>query len=426
MSPTYPLHLDLQGRRAVVVGGGPVAARRAAGLLEAGADVLLVAPRACPEVAELDAAGQLSWRRGRFAATDLDGAWLVHTATGVPRTDDAVAAEAASRRLWCVRADDAQRSRAWTPAVVRHDDVVVSVTAGGDPRRAAAVRDGVRLGLTSGALPLRRHRRPGHGLGRVTLVGGGPGDASLITLAGRRALAEADVVVVDRLAPRDLLAELDADVEVVDVGKAPDHHPVPQREIERVLVDRALRGLRVVRLKGGDGYVFGRGAEELAACRAAGVPCDVVPGITSALAVPAAAGIPVTHRGTSRSVTVMTGHDVLAADELRDLAAQTRRGGTLVVLMGVSRLAELADGLVAQGADPQLPVAVVESGCTPQQRTTTATLADAAATAQRRGVQAPAVLVIGAVAAMARRHPAPRTGPASAHAAPRPGAAAQR
>lgn len=401
MSPTYPLHLDLQGRRAVVVGGGPVAARRVQGLLEAGADVLVVAPQACQDVVDLDEAGRLSWRRGRFCASDLDGAWLVHTATGVPRTDDAVAAEAAARRVWCVRADDHTRSRAWTPAVVRHDDVVVSVTAGGDPKRAAAVRDGVRLGLTSGALPLRR-RRPSTGLGRVTLVGGGPGDASLITLAGRRALAEADVVVVDRLAPRDLLAELDADVEVVDVGKSPDHHPVPQREIERVLVDRSLRGLRVVRLKGGDGYVFGRGGEELAACRAAGVPVDVVPGVTSALAVPAAAGIPVTHRGVSRSVTVMTGHDALGEDELLDLAAQTRRGGTLVVLMGVSRLGELAHGLVEHGADPQLPVAVVERGCTPQQRTTTATLADAAAVARRRGVQAPAVLVIGAVAAMAQ------------------------
>ncbi|PWJ53183.1 uroporphyrinogen-III C-methyltransferase [Quadrisphaera granulorum] len=407
MSPSYPLHLDLEGRRVVVVGGGPVAARRARGLLEAGADVLVVAPEACAELADLDAAGEITWRRGRFCSTDLDGAWLVQTATGVRRTDDAVSAEATSRKIWCVRADDATRSRAWTPAVVRHDDVVVSVTAGGDPRRAVAVRDGVRLGLSSGALPLRRHRRPTGaegarpGIGRVTLVGGGPGDADLITLAGRRALAEADVVVVDRLAPRGLLAELDADVEVVDVGKSPDHHPVPQREIERVLIDRALRGLRVVRLKGGDGYVFGRGGEELAACRAAGVTCDVIPGITSALAVPAAAGIPVTHRGVSRSVTVMTGHDVLGDDELLDLAAQTRRGGTLVVLMGVSRLGELASGLVAQGADPQLPIAVIERGCTPQQRTTTATLADAAAVAVRRGVKSPAVLVFGAVAAMA-------------------------
>ena len=407
MDHAYPLHLDLQGRRAVVVGGGPVAARRARGLVDAGADVLLVAPQASEEVTALEDAGSITWRRGRFCATDLDGAWLVHTATGHRRTDDAVSAEATAHRVWCVRADDAAtaegpgRSRAWTPAVARHDDVVVSVTAGGDPRRAVAVRDGIRLGLGSGALPLRRRRREG-GIGRVTLVGGGPGDAGLITLAGRRALGEADVVVVDRLAPRGLLDELDADVEVVDVGKAPDHHPVPQREIEAVLVDRALRGLRVVRLKGGDGYVFGRGAEELAACRAAGVPCDVVPGVTSALAAPAAAGIPVTHRGVARSVTVLTGHEALDADELTDLAAATRRGATLVVLMGVSRLTELADGLVAAGADPRTPVAVVESGCTPQQRTTTAVLADVADVAARRGVLAPAVIVVGLVAAMAR------------------------
>ncbi len=410
----YPLHLDLSGRRAVVVGGGPVGARRARELVSAGADVLLVAPQACEEVVAMADAGDLAWRQGRWCATDLDGAWLVHTATGDARTDDAVAAEATSRRTWCVRASRTEgdaRTRAWTPAVVRQDDVVISVTAGGDPRRSAALRDGVRLGLSSGALPLRRHRRPSAdhdrgGLGRVTLVGGGPGDASLITLAGRRALAEADVVVVDRLAPRALLDELDADVEVVDVGKAPDHHPVPQREIERVLVDRALRGLRVVRLKGGDGYVFGRGAEEAAACRAAGITVDVVPGITSALAVPAAAGIPVTHRGVARSVTVMTGHEVLGDDELLDLAAQTARGGTLVVLMGVSRLPELAAGLAAQGADPDLPVALVESGCTPEQRTTTATLATAAQVAQSRGVRAPAVIVIGLVAAMA--HPTPQ------------------
>lgn len=405
MDHPYPLHLDLAGRRVVVVGGGPVAARRARGLVAARADVLLVAPQACAEVVVMADAGELSWRQGRWCATDLDGAWLVHTATGDARTDDAVASEATSRRVWCVRADAHARSRAWTPAVVRQDDVVISVTAGGDPKRSAALRDGVRLGLSSGALPLRRHRRPVHerGVGRVTLVGGGPGDAGLITLRGRRALAEADVVVVDRLAPRALLNELDADVEVVDVGKAPDHHPVPQREIERILVDRALRGLRVVRLKGGDGYVFGRGAEEAAACRAAGVPCDVVPGITSALAVPAAAGIPVTHRGTARSVTVLTGHEALDDDELAALAAQTTRGGTLVVLMGVSRLGELTAGLLARGADPELPVALVENGCTPQQRTTTATLAAAAEVAVRRGVQAPAVIVIGLVAAMA--HP---------------------
>src|SRR5690606_6253562 len=167
-------------------------------------------------------------------------------------------------------------------------------SGGGDPRRAARLRDAVQVALESGSLPLRRHRR---GPGRVALVGGGPGDPGLVTTRGRQLLAEADVVVVDRLAPRALLGELDPDVEVVDVGKAPGHHPVSQDEINRLLVSHASAGKRVVRLKGGDPFVLGRGGEEVAACRAAGVPVEVVPGVTSAVAVPAAAGVPVTHRG---------------------------------------------------------------------------------------------------------------------------------
>ncbi len=398
-STAYPLHLHLAGRRAVVVGGGPVAARRARGLVEARADVLLVAPDACEDVVELAAAGALQWRREAWRPEHLDGAWLVHTATGDRATDDAVAAAADARRTWWVRADDAARSAAWTPAVVRRDDVVVSVTTGGDPRRAKAAAGAVALALDTGGVPLRRHRRAPGAIGRVVLVGGGPGHPDLLTLRGRRALAEADVVVVDRLAPLAVLDELDPGVEVVDVGKAPDHHPVPQEEINRILVERARAGLVVVRLKGGDPYVLGRGGEELAACRAAGVPCEVVPGVTSAFAVPAAAGVPVTHRGLSRSVTVVTGHEELDAEAL------TRLGGTLVVLMGVSRLGELCTGMVAAGADPATPVAVVERGCTPAQRTTAATLGTAAATAAARGVRAPAVVVVGAVAALAEATP---------------------
>jgi uroporphyrin-III C-methyltransferase/precorrin-2 dehydrogenase/sirohydrochlorin ferrochelatase len=270
---------------------------------------------------------------------------------------------------------------------------------------ARAASTAVAAALDTGAVPLRRHRR---GPGRVVLVGGGPGDPGLLTLRGRRALAEADVVVVDRLAPLAVLEELHDGVEVIDVGKAPDHHPVPQTEINAILVDRARAGLRVVRLKGGDGYVLGRGGEEVAACRDAGVPCEVVPGVSSALAVPAAAGIPVTHRGVSRSVTVTTGHEVLDPAEARVLAALT---GTLVVLMGVSRLSDLCQALVAAGRCPTTPVAIVERGCTPQQRTTTATLATAADRAVARGVAAPAVVVVGAVAAMA-------TGPGTASGAP--------
>ncbi|EYR61797.1 siroheme synthase CysG, partial [Actinotalea ferrariae CF5-4] len=234
------------------------------------------------------------------------------------------------------------------------------------------------------------------GTGRVVLVGGGPGATDLLTLRGRRALAEADVVVTDRLGPRSVLAELPPDVEVVDVGKRPDHHPVPQDEINRILVDRAGRGLTVVRLKGGDPFVYGRGGEEVLACRTAGVPVEVVPGISSALAVPAAAGIPLTHRGTVAAVHVVNGHDGL------DEAARTalREGSaTVVVLMGVAALEQMAAEAVAHGADPATPVAVVENGTTDRQRTTRAPLHAIAERARAAGVRAPAIVVMGAVAA---------------------------
>jgi uroporphyrin-III C-methyltransferase/precorrin-2 dehydrogenase/sirohydrochlorin ferrochelatase len=228
------------------------------------------------------------------------------------------------------------------------------------------------------------------------LVGGGPGSADLLTLRGRRALAEADVVVTDRLGPRSVLAELPSDVEVVDVGKRPDHHPVPQEEIHRILVDRARRGLTVVRLKGGDPFVYGRGGEEVVACRAAGVPVEVVPGISSALAVPAAAGIPLTHRGVVAAVHVVNGHDGLdaaARTALRDGSA------TVVVLMGVASLETMAAQAIGHGADPSTPVAVVENGTTDRQRTTRAPLHAIAERARAVGVRAPAVVVIGEVAA---------------------------
>ncbi|PRY11813.1 uroporphyrinogen-III C-methyltransferase [Kineococcus rhizosphaerae] len=390
----YPLHLDVTGRRVLVAGGGPVAARRAADLVAAGADVLVVAPSLCEDLRDL--LPHLRWQAREVEPADVADVWLVHTATGDPRADAAVAAAAEALRVWCVRADDAEASAAWTPAVVRRDmgdgEVTVSVTAGGDPRRARGLREALSRWLDSGAAPLRR-RRPGPG--RVTLVGGGPGEVDLLTLRGRRRLAEADVVVVDRLAPTDVLADLDPEVQVVDVGKTPDHHPVPQEEINRILVEHALAGRRVVRLKGGDPYVLGRGGEEVLACRAAGVEVEVVPGVTSAFAVPAAAGIPVTHRGLARSVTVVSGHEEVDADAL------ARVEGTLVLLMGVTTLPRTAAALVAAGKPATTPVAVVENGWRAGQRTTRGTLADIADLARERGVRNPAVIVVGAVAGLA-------------------------
>ncbi|MFL6288448.1 MAG: NAD(P)-dependent oxidoreductase, partial [Actinomycetes bacterium] len=191
-SPGYPLLLDLTGRRAVVIGGGPVAARRARGLVDAGADVHVVAPFICEDIWDAAESGQLTVHVREFAISDLDEAWLVHTATGEQFTDDLVAEEANRRQLWCVRADDAAKSSAWTPAVARIGDVVVAVNAGGDPRRAVSIRNAIDQQLSTGALPLRRQRSSA-GPGSVALVGGGPGDPGLITTRGRKLLAEADV-----------------------------------------------------------------------------------------------------------------------------------------------------------------------------------------------------------------------------------------
>ncbi|MFC8500880.1 uroporphyrinogen-III C-methyltransferase [Pedococcus sp. NPDC057267] len=411
----YPLTLDVHGRRAVVVGGGPVAARRARGLLDAGAVVDVVAPWVCEDLAAAASAGQVRWHEREYVAGDLlepEPAWLVHTATGDPATDAQVAREAEAARVWCVRADDAAASSAWTPAVARGregtgaEGLTVAVNAGGDPRRAAAVRDAVLAALDSGTLPVRRHRVAASGEapsrpGRVALVGGGPGADDLITVRGRALLAAADVVVTDRLGPRGLLDTLAADVEVVDVGKTPGNHPSSQERINEILVHHASQGRNVVRLKGGDPFVLGRGGEEALHCAEHGIPVEVVPGVTSAVSVPAAAGIPVTHRGITASFVVASAHE--GADHVISAAADAAPDATLVLLMGVTRLAETAAALVAAGRAATTPVALVERGWTPQQRTTVTTLEHAAADAVRAGVRAPAVVVVGDVVSVRSR-----------------------
>jgi uroporphyrin-III C-methyltransferase len=239
---------------------------------------------------------------------------------------------------------------------------------------------------------------PTRGRGRAVLVGAGPGGSDVLTLAAVRALADADVVLADRLAEIGDLAALAPGAEVVDVGKRPGHHAVPQEQIERLLVDRALAGLTVVRLKGGDPYVFGRGGEEVAACVAAGVPVSVLPGVTSAIAVPGAAGIPVTHRGVSHVVTVLSGHVPLDVGRARGLVAV---GGSLVVLMGVHNLVPITAALARAGLDPDTPAAVVERGLTPDQRSVVGTLATLPGRAACAGISSPAVVVIGEVVAQA-------------------------
>ncbi|QDW30684.1 uroporphyrinogen-III C-methyltransferase [Arthrobacter sp. KBS0702] len=387
----YPTALRLLGRPVLVVGGGPVAARRAKGLLDAGARVTVVAPYACPALNDLAAAGLLDWQPRPYRSTDVDGAWFVQTATGNPAVDAQVAADAEAQRIWCVNASDHEASAAWTPAVAVVDDIKIAVNAGGDPRRAMVLRDALATALETGDLPLRRRRaRADAAAGAVALVGGGPGDAGLITVRGRRLLGQADVVVADRLGPRELLAELAPDVRVIEVGKTPGHHPAPQAEINRILVDEALAGHRVVRLKGGDPYVLGRGGEEAEFCRQRGVEVEVVPGVTSAISVPAAAGIPVTHRGLAKGFSVVTGHE-----ELSEVPA--RSDHTVILLMGVAQLRDSAASLARAGLPAATPVGIVENGYLPNQRVTIGTLETIADQAEAASVANPAVIVIGDV-----------------------------
>ncbi len=398
--PPYPSGLRLAGRRVVVVGGGHVAQRRIPGLVAAGARVALVSPAVTPALEGMADAGEVEWARRGFESGDLDDTWYVVAATSVPEVNARVCAVAEERRIFCVRADDATRATAWTPAVGRHAGVTVAVLGNREPRRSARIRDAVLAGLRDGAISEHeRDHTPG-----VVIVGGGPGDPELLTVAARRALSDADVVVADRLAPRELLDELSPDVELVDVAKLPRSRGAAQEGINRVLVDRARAGKRVVRLKGGDGFVFGRGFEELLACAEAGVPCTVVPGLSSALAVPALAGIPVTHRGVAHEFTVVSGH--LPPDHPESLVswdALARLRGTLVLLMAVQNLAGIAARLVSGGRAGSTPVAVVTDGTMATERIVLTTLDRLAAGLDVAEVRPPAVVVVGEVVAVA--HP---------------------
>jgi uroporphyrin-III C-methyltransferase / precorrin-2 dehydrogenase / sirohydrochlorin ferrochelatase len=400
----YPLALDLAGRRAVVVGGGRVALRRVRSLLEAGAKVTVIAPEVAAGLDRLP----VTVRRRRYRPGDLAGAWLAHAAADDPAVNAAVVAEADAARIWCVRADDARSSPAWVPATARHGPITVAVTAGGDPRRAARLRSAISLALAEGTLPvrpvrpmrsagpMRSGRRPA--LGRVALVGGGPGDPGLLTVRGRRLLAEADVVIADRLAPLAVLDELGPDVEIINAGKAPHALGLTQQQINDLLTSRALAGHRVVRLKGGDPFLFGRGGEEALACVRAGVPFEVVPGVSSATAVPACAGIPVTHRGITQDVAVVSAHlDPSHPGSTVDWAALATGPGTLVLLMAVAKLSQVSAELIKRGRSRATPVAVICDGSTDRQRVLVSTLDQVAADAEAASVRPPAVVVVGEV-----------------------------
>ena len=394
----YLAGLVLTGRTVVVVGGGHVAQRRVPTFLAAGADVTVVSPVVTPALEGL--AGELTLVLRDFTDTDLDGAWYVVAATDDPEVNARVAAAAESRHTFCVRADDARGGSAWTPAVGHHGSVTVGVLGNREPRKSASLRDDIVTALRDGHLTAAdaHDRTPG-----VVLVGGGPGEPDLVTVAARHALASADVVVADRLAPRELLDELGPHVELIDVAKLPRGRSATQDHINEVIVARARAGKRVVRFKGGDNFVFGRGYEEMLACAAADVPVTVVPGLTSAIAVPARVGIPVTHRGVAHEFTVISGHlppghrDSLVA---WDAVAGLR--GTLVLLMAVDNAPAIASALLAGGREASTPVAVIVDGTMPTERVVLSTLGSLADDLALHEVVPPAIIVIGEVVAVAR------------------------
>jgi uroporphyrin-III C-methyltransferase/precorrin-2 dehydrogenase/sirohydrochlorin ferrochelatase len=393
----YLAGLDLAGRRVVVVGGGTVAQRRLPRLVSSGARVEVISPHVTPAVQAMADAGEIAWHQRPYADGDLDGAWYAVTCTRDAEVNERVAVEAERGRVFCVRSDAGARGSAVTPATGEHDGLLVGVLAGGRPRRSAAVRDGLLDALREGKIA---DEPEPHG-GQVALLGGGPGDPELITVRGRRLLARADVVVTDRLAPRELLDELPPHVIVVDASKIPYGRAANQDVINKTIIEHARAGRFVVRLKGGDPYVFGRGFEELLACVEAGVPVTTVPGVTSAFAVPAVADVPVTHRGVTHEVVVVSGH--VTPDDPRSLVdwpALAKLRGTIVLMMAVERIKAFADALMAGGRAPDTPAAVIADGTMRTQRALRSTLDKVADDIAAEGIRPPAIIVIGQVAGL--------------------------
>ncbi|WP_375488051.1 uroporphyrinogen-III C-methyltransferase [uncultured Mycobacterium sp.] len=390
----YLVGLRLAGKKVVVVGGGTVAQRRLPLLIASAANVHVITRSATRAV---EAMSGITLALRDYRDGDLDGAWYAIAATDDPAVNAAVVAEAERRHIFCVRADIAVEGTAVTPATFDYAGLSVGVLAGGEHRRSAAIRSAIREALQQGVITADTDDVVPGG---VALVGGGPGDPELITVRGRRLLAQADVVVADRLAPPELLAELPPHVEVIDAAKIPYGRAMAQDAINAVMIERAKAGQFVVRLKGGDPFVFARGYEELLTCTDAGIPVTVVPGVTSATAVPALAGVPVTHRAVCHEFVVVSGHiEPGHPESLVNWDALAAMTGTIVLLMAVERIEQFSEVLLKGGRPADTPVLVVQHGTTAAQRTLRATLADAPEKIRAEGIRPPAIIVIGAVAA---------------------------
>ena len=439
----FPFFIQLEGARGLLVGGGRVALRKAEKLLPFGAQLTVVAPCICSPLAALPG---LTLCRRAFAGSDLCPAPdFVIAATGDRALDRRIAALCRARRILVNVVDDPAACGFYFPALVQRGRLCIGISTGGaSPTAAAWLRQKIEALLPPGfdgildRLAARREAvkaeggseakraerlqqafalelaaaeaphapaaaRENAGPGRVALVGAGCGRADLITVRGLRLLQQCRAVVYDDLIDTALLDTAPAGAERIYVGKRSGRHSAPQAEINAALITLAQRGGLTVRLKGGDPYVFGRGGEEALALQRAGIPFEVVPGITAAIAVPAEAGIPVTHRGVSRAVHIITAH---TQDETPDFSrwAALAADGTLVFLMGLQRLPQIAAGLLAGGLPPQTPAAVLSGGNAPHPAAVRASLGEITDAARAAGVEAPAVIVVGDVAGMELLH----------------------
>jgi len=447
----YPIMLDLSDRPCLLVGAGQIAHRKLVSLLAEGARVTVVAPTVIEPIARLASEGTIALHERPFADGDVAGAELVFVATGMQTIDRQVVNAAKARGIWVNVADVPALCDFHLPSRIQRGDFQLAIgSAGHAPfavRRlrqlfetkfgpewsewiAAAKRfrqraqvaklspadaDGafdrwvgstvdestlaVRM-PTAGEEAAWLSGNPATKAGRVALVGAGPGNPGLLTVRGLHLLRNADAVVFDRLAIPAIPLDLSDRIEMIGVGKEAGHHPVPQEEINQILLALARAGKRVVRLKGGDPFVFARGGEEAMVLRENGIECEIVPGVTAGIAAPAAAGIPVTFRREAVRLTFITAHEGGAPQVRWDLLAQDQHA-TLVGYMGVSNLAEVKSALMAAGMSGETPAAVIERATLPDQRSLRTSLAELPDAAQKAGIKSPAVFVIGSVVARA-------------------------
>jgi len=447
----FPAFLDIRDRPCLIVGGGAVALRKMRLLTSAGARITVVAPDISDELAAFADENGHRLERRKFVSNDVFGNWLVVSATGEPAVERSVYQSAMAAGIFCNGVDDIANCSYITPAIVDRSPVIVAISSGGAaPVLARKLRAQIELLLPAGLSRLATLARDwrdhvgrrlhdllsrrrfwesvfdgpagslaiagdisaaertmaqllddsdSEAVGEAWLVGAGPGDPGLLTIRALQIMQTADVILHDRLVSADVLALARRDADLVSVGKTPGCGANSQEEINELLVNLVRSGKRVCRLKGGDPFIFGRGGEEAEALETAGLAFQVIPGITAAAGCAAYSGIPLTHRDLSQSVVFVTAHGKNSVDTL-DWNSLARGKQTLAFYMAVRRFPELMNNLTKNGRSPDTPIAIVEKGTTPEQRVIRGTLGQLTLLADAHRVSAPAMLIVGEVAAL--------------------------